>query len=332
MTGLTSLLLILAVTTGQIVLRTLRSASNIDASARAFYAAEAGVEDALYELSAHQAGYETANRKNTFGAENGPRWEGLWSIQSHTLEGKPHGVLSNNRKRVISLWSDTGTEIQNAPVGTLTLTLSAPQEVKDISQNGLNIDNDGDFLSRGVNEDGKNTQSGPCPGERIGLASGDDDCDGRIDEDSAEDVVVQWKLVGANGKTLNALPGCLTETDPGRRGTEWCEKDFRDGEATLQITGGRDESGTAMTLTDFLRNNASQLELLITSPLEAVTPDGRRKIPFTLNYAVETDAVLPDPFFTITADGWYRDIKQSITTVVVPQTTSPLFDFTVIQQ
>ena len=55
--GLMLLLVTITTTVNELVIRSLRAARQIEASDKAYFAAEAGIEDALYELSTHGAGY-----------------------------------------------------------------------------------------------------------------------------------------------------------------------------------------------------------------------------------------------------------------------------------
>jgi len=94
--GLVLILMLASVAANEMIIRTLRSVSQIESADRAYFAAEAGIEDALYELSPHFAGYETPDiptsrpadtddaRKDVF--DSSLNWENRWEIGSHTTD------------------------------------------------------------------------------------------------------------------------------------------------------------------------------------------------------------------------------------------------------
>ena len=57
--GLILLLFIVSVAVNELIVKNLKAMQRVEASNRAYLAAEAGLEDALYELTPHSAGYET---------------------------------------------------------------------------------------------------------------------------------------------------------------------------------------------------------------------------------------------------------------------------------
>src|SRR3989338_4642417 len=125
----TGLILLLFTATTAIhltVIKNLRSVQQIEASARAQSQAEAGVEDALYTLSGHLAGFETAPLAVPPLSDPG-RQSGLsrWAILSHDLsQNCPSGAsicgqISNNRKASLSFFNDTGSDTEPASIQTL---------------------------------------------------------------------------------------------------------------------------------------------------------------------------------------------------------------------
>ncbi len=380
-------LTIAAATAYQLVLEALSSASQIESSSRAFYAAEAGVEDALYELSGHSSGYETpdlqsgSERSMDLSAAQGPRWEGRWEIKSM----EPSGIFSGELKAKSKLMTHFFQDTSNPPLaeGSINAEAKNNQALNFSSQfsvtfrvpfdeaagysdfftsqgTSLTIDNDGDLGAGngagpeavdGLNEDGA-ANSALCDG--VTLVK-DGDCDEKEDEDSPEDPVVYWRLYDDTGRSLTPLEGCLTGAgtaeDPA--GSELCEKDFEFNIATQKIeltlsesTEGLDNvTGSPVSIGEFIapeylgRPLEAEVhgEFLIVAPLKQVSGTGiAKEIPF-LEYTVETDPVIsragiPLPYFTIKSDGWYRNFKQSVTTLVYPKESVPLLDITLIQQ
>jgi len=398
--GLVSLLMVASVAVNELILRALRSAHNVEAADRAYFTAEAGIEDALYELSAHFAGYETPDlgvagplpsRLGDFrNTVKDVAWNNNWTIRSHNANPADPitGKFYPKQKLSISLFNDTSGSASVLPpvsvppspqmdaindvapsISTLNppffrITLKIPKEIVNSNSDaftsnvyepgsGLVIDNDNDGQ---VNEDGPNdTHPGACTGGGgATFQVKDADCDGREDEDSAETPIIYWKITDGGSKSLTPLTGCIGDaptnpTDPDYENSEICEKNFtfsgNDLIATLDSANkGLRENGVIQqigeALTEFSNpGNQQQLvfEFLIVSPLEqAYQADGLlKKIPIPyLDYQVDTPdpTDVPLPLFTIKSDGYYQNFKQSITTIVTPKTSAPLFDFTIIQQ
>ena len=369
--GLVAVLMVASISANEMIIRTLHSANQVESADRAYFAAEGGIEDALYELTAHFAGYETPSlgeknsRKNNFG-EN-VRWDNNWEIKSIS-NGNFDGFFTPKQKLVISLFNDvsnpnniTQNQINTESSNINTLNLSdfqikfkIPYDQEDsystAFNGGITINNDKDDE---LNEDGKADIGNSC-GSGSHLTSNDADCDGKENEDSEEDPVVYWKITDDEGNSLTPKPGCFTGTesdDDDPLGTEICEKDFsmnndRYLSRTLEYSDvGIDQDGTEVTIENFISstypgrsaNSKLQLELLIVAPLIHTYEDGdsfKKIILPHLEYTVDTPGLtnIPYPKFTIKSDGYYKDFKQSITTTIKPKTTVPLFDFTIIQQ
>ena len=94
-TGLIALLMISTASINQLIINTSQNVRRIEASNKAYMAAEAGLEDALYELAPHFAGYQTpplddpdqtAVRTIDFGGDI--QWESKWEIESRSGETK----------------------------------------------------------------------------------------------------------------------------------------------------------------------------------------------------------------------------------------------------
>ncbi len=301
--GLVLLLMLASVAINELVIRALRSAHQIEASDRAYFSAEAGIEDALYELSEHFAGYETFNRHDDFDGDID--WNNDWEItnlsDSSTFGSDDGLYFYPKQKLIISLYNDSdGTGIttnsineSNADITTLSasnfsITFKIPwdtdMEYSLAYSNGLTIDNDGDLgksLSEGpesingLNEDGP-AETAICDE----YPSKDGDCDGREDEDSNQDPVILWKITDNAGNSLIPIRGCLTGIDGDSDdplGTEICEKDFEMDAGYLSVTldtsdEGINQDDEVETIGTFLSdmsslNNKLQFEFLIIAPL-----------------------------------------------------------------
>ena len=261
--GLFLLLVILTTTVNQLVINALQASRQIEFSDKAYYAAESGIEDALYELSAYGPGYETVqeigeNNSRRSILEPGNEWEGEWDIRSEgvnqcddfeTWSGgfSPNycGTITNQKKLVVHLSTDitVGTPPENninwlasnnglIDVTSLQMRFRVPPDlVASQSLTSLAIDNDGDFSTAGptgLNEDPEGNSTACAYSGTIGID--DDDCDGRINEDNENDPVLLWKLVDNRGSTFQPLRGCMTDPEdsshPGFSNSNLCEKDF----------------------------------------------------------------------------------------------------------
>ncbi len=363
-TGLVALLMVSSAAVNELIVRSLQSVQRIEASNMAYLAAEGGVEDALYELSPHYAGYQTnATREAKFYDDNN-NLRNEWNIVSRSGTTEWSDSINKNQKVLVYLYDDNQiqgspaiNEINENPVadtdidtlnvnGNLSITFTLPESITTIigatAPQTLVIDNDNDLWIHGDNEDGVDDSDASCVNPE------DADCDGLVDEDSDEDPVIMWKLTDGAEKNLIPIKGCLEEPLPIDRGSEICEKDFKlaefSGEGAYsvrinQLTEGRNELGVPETIQAFINraytdpHSKLHFEFLIVAPMEHVDNGNKKyEIPY-IDFKVISDSTeIPSPYFTITSDGYYRDFKQSITATISPKTTVPLFDFTIIQQ
>jgi hypothetical protein len=368
--GLVSLLMVASVAANEMIIRTLRSVHRIEAADRAYFAAEAGIEDALYELTPHFAGYQTPlvgsdNERNADFGSTLP-WTNEWVIKAHDTDTDPNtinGEIYEGQKLVLALFNDTGSSttsttnaidetasvIEKLDITDGSVRFSIPEYIwsgNTAFATTLIIDNDGDLLDNGYNEDGEvgfSDPGGTPYGDDItcsGIVPGeDDDCDERENEDSFEDPVIYWKVLDDQGNSLTPRAGCIVDG-----GSEICEKDFVNTSAprySVSITPstvGIDQDGNDDDFANFIINQCGdkcQMEFTIVAPLEHVDTGTFTKIDIPyLEYElnVTSSDTAPLPYFSIESDGYYKDFKQSITTTVYPKTAVPLFDFTIIQQ
>ncbi len=380
-TGLVALLMVSSAAANELVIRNMQSVQRIEASNRAYLAAEAGIEDALYELSPHFAGYQTQPfgdsdvRSNIFDesgdacdAGDGGDWCNEWVIESRSGQNNWEGKFFPKQKLIIQLYNDNNNSnegfnaINDGPfsaneiqalnnLGVFKITFRMPD---DVIENGkLFIDNDQDGL---LNED---PEGAPNPincfiDEDTGaLANPEDhDCDGLVNEDSRYDPVILWKLTDGGDKSLIPIKGCMEIND--NPGTQPCEDDFGPTSSPLynegayavlinQNTDGVNEKGEIESTNNFISratdfvtgspNAKIQFEFLIIAPMEHIQGITRVEIPyFEYDVYSSNSTDIPYPYFSIKSDGYYRQFKQSITSTVTPKTTTPLFDFTIIQQ
>lgn len=190
--GLLLLLITITTTLNELVIRALRASHQIEAADKAYFAAEGGIEDALYELSPHTAGYESGASLGEIGARSDEfsqdiSWKNEWEIKNKGLNTCTDaltswaigyapdfcGRLYEGDKLVINLFTDdalsTGVsvgeinetipDIHTLSVSNIMIRFRIPEIViagdPNAFTSGLLIDNDGDL--------GVSSLSGPPP-------------------------------------------------------------------------------------------------------------------------------------------------------------------------
>lgn len=289
--GLLLLLITLTATINVLVIQALRASHTIEASDKSYFAAEAGIEDALYELSIHSAGYETPlppdpGYRNDDFTQTVP-WRNEWIILNRGLNECTNGLdtwdtftpqycgrMYGGQKLVINLFTDdavadtqgvneineTVADINKLPVTQLTLRFRVPPSVVTNPANSgafgggqpLMIDNDEDSF---LNEDG--VEDTDFCGGTVELDDGD--CDGREDEDSEEDPVFLWSLVDDAGNTFQPLRGCKGDAPhPSHNDVNatLCEKNFTKPSDEVYVELDQDDRGLSTV------GGSSQIESL----------------------------------------------------------------------
>lgn len=264
-TGLVVLLMISSAAINEVIIRTIRSVQRIEASNRAYMAAEAGLEDALYELTPHLAGYNTpplgdAHVRNAYFGE--ADWVNEWEIESKSHSNQWFGQFYPGQKLIIYLFydgNDPGGNINTNAINdsafnandiitlknvftNFSVTFGIPDGQNFIQNVLINkipaphwvIDNDEDYI---INEDPVD----PAPYIAVGYNICDyinEDCDddGRVNEDSPEDPVILWKLTDGASHVLIPKAGCIIDGV----GSEICEKDFQLGNIVPAVMDARD--------------------------------------------------------------------------------------------
>lgn len=291
-TGLVTLLMVASVAANEMIIRTMKSVRSVESSTRAYFAAESGIEDALYELSPHLSGYVTpdlgssAVRKGDFRpAGQQTAWNNQWTIKGRGTQNTWSGQFFGGQKLVVNLYSDIsagaglGTNaiynyqpteqqskdnIKNLRPSNFEISFKIPQDggptsIETLVTDILRIDNDNDGR---INEDAPNGASISCNDPKKACTClenpEDQDCDGQIDEDWDGSPVILWSLSDNNGRSLIPLRGCLIESTAAEPKSEICEKDFTalsSPKFSVPLTSssfGRREDGTIQTIDQFI--------------------------------------------------------------------------------
>ena len=384
--GLLLLLMIITASLSSLVVKALRASGEVEGSERAYFAAEAGVENGLYELSNHSAGYQTSAlktlevRRDEFSQNT--VWKNEWELNSKNqspctendwqngFEPNVCGQIKSNQKLVINLFNDASTSnnviknkigmadkvIKKINVNSLEIKFRLPKKtVLDNEITGVFIDNDEDYKNgQGLNEDGT-ADFGFQPTECDGVLVNDNDCDGQEDEDSSEDAVFIWKINDGEGRSFQPLRGCKNDPDykdhVGSANAGLCEKNFIDegnGELSLSLNetdlgtllvDDPNQNGQIVSLLDFITSSSEtsplKIEILSVAPPKTIHAGKAIPIPYYdygIQYSAEPDQILPDLYFTLKSDGYYKNYKQSITAKVLPGITTKLSDLAIVQQ
>jgi cysteine-rich repeat protein len=352
--GLIVLLVLASAAVNELIIRNLKAVQKIEASNRAFYSAEAALEDAFYELTVQEPGYETSDRTSNFGGTN-TNWTAKWSIEgmNTAIDNKLKGQILPYQKVVIPLYKvidapstadinkiseNPGTAVKKFNINSITFSL--PEAPQNIAVAGLEINNDQD---NALNEDGSpDNQSGPhdCNNNGKTYSAKDDDCDNQENEDSKTDPVISWRIIDEGDASqapsiFSPKKGCIndyTDIIPDNQGDQICEGDFSTS-GTITLLGG---SNAITEIGAFISTaKRPKLEFSIIAPLiNSLNPPlvNPTLIYDHLNYEIDSTENIPTPYYTLKVDGKYNDYVQSITTTLLPQTTSPLLDFTIVQQ
>jgi hypothetical protein len=328
--GLLLLLFIISVTASELVIRALRSARTIEASDKAYYAAEAGIEDALYELSNHAAGYTTPELTHTdvrtADFTENVEWNSQWEIDSFgesTCDGfdawtggiNPTfcGHLTRGQKVLISFYNDNrgptslpdnqietqDEDIQKIVPTSFQLQLRLPPNlVTDNNLSSLEIDNDRDFNgnpSNSLNED---------PAGSTGSCGDDNDCDGLENEDSDKDLVLLWKLIDEDGKTFTPLRGCITDPNshpshPTQPNSSICEEDFSSNGTYLSVSFDNNTIGVIDDTNPSTANTYNSISYFLSS---TVTSDSKVQLELQIiapmeAYSTDSNTMIPIPFY-----------------------------------
>lgn len=372
MMGLVSLLLVAVTAINTLVIKNIFAVRRIEAANKAYLAAEAGLEDSLYEISQHFAGYETKPlndpnvRLNQFGTTD---LSNRWRIASNqlipscanagdpgeftdccptpTLSGTTNacGQISPGQEVSMAFYNDTESldvgqdKINPRTSDIVNLFGSASPFSIRFSLPDPTIYVDGELVLR-IDNDNHNGANDPNEASSAlgGSCPSTVDCDGDglINEDSEEDPVILWKLTDGRGNELFPLDECVTDG-----GSRICEKDFESSSNYTveidQFDEGLDKNGNRVKLNDFVNSPLNdddrvQFEFRIVAPLKHTAFGGEVITIPYLNYQIESDDPLPFPYFSLQSDGYYQGIKQSITANLAPKATTSLLDFTIIQQ
>lgn len=117
--GITAILITMAITISAVALMAFRSTGDIARANQAYYAAEAGIEEALYHLAGHKAGFQESAQYTLSNNKSNYNWRIDSRLSELPESGKGSGANANfnflprNSKLVISLFNDISCDNGN---------------------------------------------------------------------------------------------------------------------------------------------------------------------------------------------------------------------------
>ncbi len=327
--GVTTLLVIMALGVNKALISSLRGAGKIEGASAAYFTAEAGLEEALYDIAVHDSGYEvdplihgTYSEVNF--DQNASR--AAWKIKSLPAANPPgsniyiipepgEGNASNKDYNIINLSNplslslfvdialpgSLASNLQKVTPNTFDLYLQIPDGFRNDLAN-LEVDNDGDGL---FEED-------DLP------YTVDNDGDSLIDEDPINDAVVNWSVTGVDSsggqlilRPVFISPAEITEREIHKNMITALFEENTGGEYKSSLTG----AFIPKSFRDFV-GSVVENPVFKVSVIANLLDSSQNKIPYLeykIVYRVNSGSLpIPNPQMQIISDGFAGNFKQSV--------------------
>lgn len=301
--GIMSILLVLSGAISNLIVKSLRASSNIENSNKAYFASEAGLEEALYDLSAHLSGYENSkgetlankskyeyeieyrpdasnSRIPRLGEGNSPTdpdWNRITPQTSYNLD---LFYDNNNGSTPPDFDCSDGCDIRNQPPTSLSLYLRTPND----------------------------TASLPT---------------------SPDEVFLSWTLSGID-KDDSDIKYTLIPTETSKITASKINNNGGTSPLLDQTTEGQRLDATLQTVIGFLSTANLHIPRLKISITQELIDNIGDPIPY-LEFYIEADSTLPDSYATITSEGYIAGSKQTLQTKIKQTGSISLFDYAVFQ-
>ena len=303
--GLMSLLLILGGAVMTTIFRSAHLTNNVANANKAYFSAEAGLEEALYELSNHLAGFEA---EDSLAFSNNAKYD--YTIEYH---GDADSVIPR---------PDAG----NSPSDTNWNKITYKETFN------LNLFYDKSLLDNQTNydctincDDIENAK--PTTLNLYVRTPNGETLAGR------GDVFVSWLLTGISKSNSSLKYTLLPITTKDFSNTEITDQKINNNELVLNIntSGAKLESTGSTTIGNFLIESDLHMPRLRLSVVSELKDNLGNPLPY-LEFRLEANgAIVPDSFATITAEGYAGNTKQSIQTKVKQEGALSLFDYAIFQ-
>ena len=310
--GIMSLLLILSGSIITTIFHSSHLTNNIANANKAYFAAESGLEEALYELSNHLAGFET---NNSFTLTNS-------SIYDYEIEYRADGPNSNIPRSEEGN-SPNDSDWNKIPYkGSYNLNLFYDQSTQgNQTEHDCTIGSCVDIVNPNATS------------FDLYVRTPDLDNDGNGDYTlAAADVFVTWGLTGLSKTDTNKKYTLLPITDL-TGNTEITGTKINGNNLVLTIsTRGEDLEDNESSILDFLQNGDLHMPSLKISVVSELKENivSSPPIPY-LEFRIETNTIIPDSFATITSEGYTASTKQTIQTKIKQEGAISLFDYAIFQ-
>ncbi len=313
--GIMSLLLILS---GGIIATIFRSShltNNIANSNKAYFAAESGLEEALYEVSNHLSGFEA---NDSIALTNKSRYD-------YEIEYRNDGPDSNiprigeGNSPIDADWNKIEYK------GTYNLNLFYDQSTKG-------------------NQTEYDCTLGPCTdivnpnASSFNLYVRTPDFDGDGDGDyvlAPNETFLTWSLTGLSKTSSDREYTLLPITDSANLNHSEITGDKMNNAPSSVVlnlnTYGEDLEDNESAISTFLANGDLHMPRFKISVASELVDNIGNQIPY-LEFKIEADnVILPDSFVTITSEGYAALTKQTIQTKIKQDGALSLFDYAIFQ-
>lgn len=337
--GFSGFIILVATGLSQVILPSLLGVGNIEILNQANFAAEGALEDALYEISQHESGFEHQEPRSTFSTVN--QTQTRWQIISRSVSSGGNFIVPAPGEGDSPSDEDWNyINVGESVTADLFLdTSSAGSVVTD-----ADIENPSDYFLNNLQLKIRTPDTNPLfqtlESEQFGIA---------------DDTIVSWSFSGEEfgGVAKYNLREAVEydNSDPPSRevndSTEIYESKIDAVSATDNVVidtavgslisqfspigSGINQDNTPQEILDFLTNTPNihkpQLTFTVISSLEA---DDGSNIPF-LEYQVIADQQIPDIYTTVIAEGFAQGFKQTIRLRRKNESAAALLDFAVSQ-
>lgn len=300
--GIMSLLLILSGAVMATIFRSVHLTNNVANSNKAYFAAESGLEEALYELSNHLSGFETSSG-TTF--TNNAKYD--YEIEYQNTTGRIPRTGEGNSPNHTD-WNKIAYK------GTYNLNLFYDNSTKgnktkyDCTSDCTNIVNP----SAGTLELHVQT-----PNSEV-LTN--------------DEIFVTWVITGLSKSDPNKKYTLLPITN--KSDLNYSEISGSKINASSQVltltTQGENLEGTQQNILAFLSNADLHMPKLKISAVSELNSNMNQPFPY-LEFYVDSDITLPDSYATITSEGYTAMSKQTIQTKIKQEGALSLFDYAIFQ-
>lgn len=299
--GIMSVLLVLSGGISTLVIKSLRTSASIENQNKAYFAAEAGLEEALYDLSAHLSGYENNSGASLLNNSN----------YKYDIKYRTNGRIPAERQG-------------NSPTDP-DWNLITPQ----ISYN-LDL-----FYDK---NDGNTSPDFDCTNGNCDIVDSIPSQfnlylrtpNGETLIPTPDEVFLTWTLTGIDKDDPDTKFTLIPKAeDPS---SEIKATVINNDENVLTNASiGKDLSNTTQSISDFFATSNLHMPRFKLSVTQELLDNTNKPIPYLEFYLDTNLTTLPDTHATITSEGYMAGSKQTLQTKIKQKGAISLFDYAVFQ-